>query len=111
MESKNCMSDSIVGWCGRDGRAPTGLAARERASECAKLLPDDVAKRGSREGYRLFFSHSHKDRWIAKQCVRARHEITLSTDAVAHASACCGELQLAISGRPPNRGLKPTAAR
>ena len=43
--------------------------------------------------------------------LRARYEITLSTDAVAHASACCGELQLAISGRPPNRGLKPTAAR
>ena len=33
-----------------------------------------MAKRATRQEYRLFFSHSHKDRWIARQCVRLIEE-------------------------------------
>lgn len=40
--------------------------------DCGKL--GDVAKRRAKDHYRVFFSHAHKDRWIAKQCVRLIEE-------------------------------------
>jgi len=33
------------------------------------------ARRARREPYRVFVSYSHKDRWIAKQCVRLIEEM------------------------------------
>jgi hypothetical protein len=33
-----------------------------------------VSKKQSAVGYRVFLSHSHKDRWIAKQCARLIEE-------------------------------------
>jgi hypothetical protein len=33
-----------------------------------------VVKRKSRVDYRVFLSHSHKDRWIARQCARLIEE-------------------------------------
>jgi hypothetical protein len=33
-----------------------------------------MGKRNPRQQYHVFFSHSHKDRWIAKQCVRLIEE-------------------------------------
>ena len=34
-----------------------------------------VPRRRGREAYRVFVSYSHKDRWIAKQCVRLIEEV------------------------------------
>jgi hypothetical protein len=34
-----------------------------------------AARRARREPYRVFVSYSHKDRWIAKQCVRLIEEM------------------------------------
>jgi hypothetical protein len=34
-----------------------------------------MAARRRREAYRVFISHSHKDRWIAKQCLRLIEEV------------------------------------
>ena len=33
-----------------------------------------MGRRNPRQQYDVFFSHSHKDRWIAKQCVRLIEE-------------------------------------
>jgi TIR domain len=46
------------------------VPAEAQAGWCDTLQQDNVAKPTAREHYRVFFSHSHKDRWIAKQCVR-----------------------------------------
>jgi hypothetical protein len=34
-----------------------------------------VAKRKADVAYRVFLSHSHKDRWIARQCARLIEEV------------------------------------
>jgi predicted nucleotide-binding protein len=44
------------------------------ANQCGTLRPDRVAKRKSRGHYRVFLSHSHKDGWIARQCVKLIEE-------------------------------------
>jgi hypothetical protein len=36
-----------------------------------------VAKRKSAVAYRVFLSHSHKDRWIARQCARLIEEAAM----------------------------------
>jgi hypothetical protein len=43
-------------------------------TDYATLRAERVARRTSKNPYRLFFSYSHKDRWIARQCVRSIEE-------------------------------------
>jgi TIR domain len=79
-----------------------------------------MAAKRRREAYRVFISHSHKDRWIARQCLRliedlggGRIEAFLDerdievgqriTEEILEAIRCCDEFMVLLSANSKDR--------